>query len=112
MQFSAQNTGEFGLQHAAPQGGLRTTGLAQAAEQCTPKVVDILGTAVDQRELGGLPGGLDGIELGSVGGQVLPVKAWILAQQIAQGLAIVDRGVVHTTIMCPRRCRSRCQRKS
>lgn len=41
-----------------------------------------------------MPGGLDGIELGSVGGQVLQVKGWIFAQQIAQGLSIVDRGVV------------------
>ncbi len=93
-QYSAQKIRQLGLQHAATQGGLRTAGLAQAAEQCAPEVIDILGPAIGQRKLGGMPGGFDGVELGSVGGQVLQVKSRIFAQQNAQGLAVVDRGVV------------------
>ena len=94
MQCSAQKIGQLGLQNTATQGGLRTTGLAQAAEPCAPEVVNILGPAVGQRKLDGMPGGFNGVELGGVGGQILHVKSRIFAQQIAQGLAIVDRGVV------------------
>ena len=93
--FSAK-IGQLGFQNTATQGGLRTTGLAQAAEQCAPEVVNMLGPAVGQRKLGGMPGGFNGVELGGVGGPILQVKSQIFAQQIAQGLAIVDQGVCLT----------------
>ena len=47
----------------------------QALEQSATEIVDVLGAAVGKRVLGGMPSGLDGVELGSVGGQAHPDAA-------------------------------------
>lgn len=68
--------------------------MEQAAEQGTTEVVDIFGSAVCQRVFDGVPGGLDGVELWSVGGQAFQIQPGILAAQLAQGLRIVNGGAV------------------
>src|SRR5947208_12793622 len=94
MQWAAKKRGQLGLDHAAAQSRLRSTRLSQAAEQRASEVVDVLGSAVGQGKLAGMPRGFDGVELWSVGGQALQVQSRIFAQQISQGLRVVDGGAV------------------
>ena len=94
MQCSGKKRGQFGLAHAATKNSLGGTRLAQALEQSATEIVDVLGAAVGERVLGSMQGGLDGVELWSVGGQTLQMQSRVLAQQLAEGFRIVDRGAV------------------
>ena len=54
----------------------------------------VIGLAVGERVLGGVPGGFDRIEFRSVGGQFLQVQTRVLVTERLQPFAIVDRGAV------------------
>src|SRR5262245_13101592 len=94
MQYSMQKRGQFGLRHTAAQGCLRGTCVAQALEHRATEVVDVIGSAVGQWVFDGVPGGFDGVELGSVGRQAFQVQPWIYAEEVTQGLWIVNSGAV------------------
>ncbi len=84
MQYPGQKRGQFGLSYTAAQRSLGGAGRAQALEQCAPESVDIIGSAVGERVLGDVPGGLDGVELRSGGGQTLQMQPRISSQRFAQ----------------------------
>jgi hypothetical protein len=58
------------------------------------------------RELGGMPGGFNRIELGCVGRKTLQVQSRVLAKQIVQGLRIADRGDIPRTTWLSRTMRA------
>jgi len=64
--------GQLGLRHTTAQRGLRRACFAQALEERSTEIVDVIGSAVGQRVFDGMPAGFDGAELGSVGGQAFP----------------------------------------
>jgi hypothetical protein len=62
MQYSIQKGGRLGLRDTAAQRWLRGARLAQAVEHSSPELPDVIGAAIGQRKLGGVPGGFDRIE--------------------------------------------------
>ena len=79
---------------AAAKYSLRGTGLAEAVQQGTSELVDIVGPAVGERVLSGVPRGFDRMELRSVSVESLEVQPRILAAEVSQTLRVMDRGAV------------------
>lgn len=82
------------MRGTAAQRSLRGTRLAQTVEHSAPELPDVIGAAIGQRKLCGVPSGLDRIELGSVGWQALQMQPRVFPAEITQGPRIMNGGAV------------------
>ncbi len=94
MQSLRQKKGQTGLSDATAQNALGGAGFFEADEQRAAQLRDVIGLAVGEWVLGGVPGGFDRIEFRCVGGQFLQVQTRVLVTERLQPFAIVDRGAV------------------
>jgi len=82
------------LSEAAAQYALGGASLSQAGQQSATQLGNVVGLAVGERVLDGVPRGFDGVEFRCVRRQLLQMQARVLVTKLLQALAVMDRSTV------------------
>ena len=82
------------MSEAAAQYALGGASLSQTSQQSATQLGNVVGLAVGERVLDGVPRGFDGVEFRCVGRQLLQMQARVLVTKLLQALAVVDRSTV------------------
>ena len=86
--------GQMGLSDASAQGTLGAASLSRAVKQSASEFGNVVWPTVGERVLRRVPGGLDGVELGRIGGELLQMQARIAIADFRESLGTMDRGPV------------------